>query len=66
MDTTLVKRKIDMIKASNSTMVIIYPNGAQQVIRPNMSAFKGNWDDLAFAVAGAYFPEGSKITYKLK
>lgn len=49
-----------------TTLVIKYPNGGTQVVKPNLSYFKGDWQGLAQAVGGPYFPQGARITYEIK
>lgn len=52
-----------------TTLVIKYPNGATQVVKPN-SSFKGDWQGLAQAIGGQYFPRDlngiSKVVYEVK
>jgi hypothetical protein len=58
------------MKAFFTTMVIKYPNGATQVVRPNMEYFKGDWDGLAKSIAGEWFKDRSgnitNVPYELK
>ena len=49
-----------------TTLVIKYPTGVKQVVRPNPLYFKGDWHSLAQSVAGNYFPKGQRITYEVK
>lgn len=49
-----------------TTLVIKYPNGSTQVVKPNLSYFKGDWNGLATAIGGQYFPIGTRINYELK
>ena len=53
-----------------TTLVIKYPNGTTQHVRPNMQLFNGNWDALAEAVGGYWFRDRmgniGKIPYELK
>ena len=51
---------------NGSHLVIKYPNGATQTVKPNMAYFKGDWSGLAQAVGGQYFPKGQRITYEVK
>ena len=49
-----------------SQLVIKYPNGSTQVVKPNLSYFKGDWAGLASAIGGPYFAKGERITYEIK
>jgi hypothetical protein len=53
-----------------TTMIINYPNGSTQVIKPNMTFFKGRWEELAQSVGGKYFPKDSngnaRVNYILR
>lgn len=51
----LVHEQLNM-RTPYSAIIIKYPNGATQEVRPNMQYFAGNWDDLAKAVAEIIFP----------
>lgn len=48
-----------------TTLVIKYPNGATQVVKPGPS-LKGDWNSLAQAIGGQYFPKDSRVTYEVK
>jgi hypothetical protein len=52
-----------------TTLVIKYPNGAQQVVKPGQS-FQGDWEGLARSVAGLWFRDSNgnigKVTYELR
>jgi hypothetical protein len=50
---------------TGTTLVIKYPHGATQVVKPGPQ-FKGDWQSLAQAIGGQYFPVGYKITYEVK
>lgn len=50
---------------TGTTLVIKYPNGAKQVVKPS-SQFKGDWGSLAQAIGGQYFPTGSRVIYEVK
>jgi hypothetical protein len=53
-----------------TTLVIKYPNGATQVVKPNMAMFKGDWNGLTQAIGGQYFPRDikgvSRVNYEVK
>jgi hypothetical protein len=53
-----------------TTMIIKYPNGATQHVRPNMQHFQGNWEQLAICIAGQWFLDRSgnvmKIPFELR
>lgn len=53
-----------------TTLIIKYPNGATQVVKPKPEFFKGDWASLAQAIAGEYFPRGHKdiprVTYEIR
>lgn len=53
------------MKGQYTTMIIKYPNGAQQIVMPNPQFFQGDWRGLAQAVAGRYF-NGQNVNYELK
>jgi hypothetical protein len=36
-------------------MIITYPNGAKQTVRPKMEFFQGDWNSLAKHIAGAWY-----------
>jgi hypothetical protein len=40
---------------SNQTLIIYYPSGAVQNVRP-AKTFNGDWYGLAYSIAGPYFP----------
>lgn len=46
-------------------LVIKYPNGSSQVVRP-LSSFNGNWQQLAEAIASQYYPHWMKVKYELR
>jgi len=54
---------------SNSTMVIKYPNGAKQVVKPG-PGFNGDWDGLAKSIAGNWYRDNrgevGKIPFELR
>jgi hypothetical protein len=58
-----------MKKIPYSTMVIKYPDGGQQHVKPGPS-FNGNWDELAKAIAGYWFRDQSgnvkSVPYELR
>jgi hypothetical protein len=53
-----------------SAMVITYPSGAKQTVKPNMDYFGGDWNDLAIAIAGNYYRDASgnvmRIPFELR
>jgi len=55
-----------------TSVIIKYPNGATQIIRPNMAIFNGDWQALAQAVANDYLPDErtandkQKVRYELR
>lgn len=51
---------------TSSTLTIKYPNGSTQTVKPNLAFFKGDWQGLAQAIGGQYFPKGARITYEVK
>jgi len=50
---------------TGTTLVIKYPNGATQVVKPS-SEFKGDWGSLAQAIGGPHFPANERVTYEVK
>ena len=49
-----------------TTLVINYPNGSKQIVKPNPEFFKGNFYELAQAIGAPYFPMGQKVTYEIR
>ena len=53
-----------------TVMVIKYPNGAKQTVKPDPKFFQGDWDTLAKHIAGRWFldnrGEVGKIPYDLR
>jgi hypothetical protein len=52
-----------------SQIVIKYPNGARQVVKPGPQ-FQGDWDTLAKSIAGLWFRDAhgnvTHVPYELK
>lgn len=53
-------------KTSLSTLVIFFPSGGQQVVRPHMQFFQGNWAELAECIGRPYYPYNSTIKYEVR
>jgi hypothetical protein len=53
------------MKTPYTTLVIKYPNGARQTVKPNLQFFQGDWQHLAQSIAGRYFPD-QNVIYELK
>lgn len=51
-------------------MIIRYPNGAKQVVKPNLQYFQGDWNGLAKQIAGLWYRdqrgEVGNIPYELR
>lgn len=53
------------MKTSNYTSLVIkYPNGATQIVKPG-TGFQGDWRGLAQAVAGRYFRD-QNVNFELR
>lgn len=42
------------MKDTKSTLIIQYPNGSTQVVKPNMQIFNGSWEILATELGVPY------------
>jgi hypothetical protein len=52
----VMKSATEIRKGEISQMTITYPNGAKQVVKPNMTYFKGgHWQELAKSIAGQWY-----------
>jgi hypothetical protein len=53
------------MKTPYTTLIIKYPSGAQQIVKPNLQFFQGDWTKLAQSIAGRYFPE-QNVNFEVK
>jgi hypothetical protein len=53
-------------KTSVSQLVIFYPMGGQQIIKPNAQFFQGDWASLAEAVGRPYYPYNVPVKYETR
>lgn len=51
---------------SLSTLVVKYPNGCTQVVKPNPAYFSGDWQKLAEGIARPHLQDHEKVKYELK
>lgn len=58
------------MKTPYSTMIIRYPNGVKQTVRPNMEFFQGDWATLAKHIAGQWYRDNrgevGNVPYELR
>lgn len=48
-----------------TTMIIKYPGGGKQIVKPNLQFFQGDWRGLAQQIAGKWFPD-QNVIFELK
>jgi hypothetical protein len=53
------------MKTPYTTMIIKYPSGAQQIIKPHPQFFQGDWRGLAQQIAGRFFKE-QNVNFELR
>jgi hypothetical protein len=59
-----------MKNSAHTTMIIKYPNGTTQTVKPNMQFFQGDWPTLAKAIAGSWYRDNRgevcNVPYELR